>query len=144
MTSYSCFRHIKGVCGAGFAPTNLTPHIHFPVDPQILLNNMSQTTPYAASDVALLPVINESILDAKQLTIHTVIMALNDNSMTLLILTYWPGSEPQAAGIDDTVLVSGSAHFTASNNVLMAFSEALFVNRGVHVEKSERKSLLKL
>jgi len=97
---------------------------------------MSQTAPYAASVVALLPVINEPVLDAKRLTIHTAIAASNDNSTTPLILTYWPGSEPRAAGIDDTVLVSGSARFTASNNVLTAFSEASFVNVIIASENS--------
>jgi hypothetical protein len=96
---------------------------------------MSTTAPYAASIVALLPVITEPILENKRLNIHTAI-ASNDNSTTPLILTYWPGSEPRATTIDDTILVSGSARFTTSNGTVTAFSDASFVNVVVAAENS--------
>lgn len=71
-----------------------------------------------------IPVITEPILENKRLNIHTAIVS-HDNSTTPLILTYWPGSEPWATTVDDTILVSGSARFTPSNGTVSPMRPSL-------------------
>lgn len=92
-----------------------------------LHSKMSSTAPYSSSIIALIPVMEGPSLDAKRLCLHSAI-ASSDNSTTPIVVSYWPGSEPRAAGINDLAMISASVRFTNSNGSVAAFADASFVN----------------
>lgn len=87
---------------------------------------MSFVPPYSASVVGVVPVLSSPQLKNKCMVFHGTV-ASSDSSMPIMI-SYWPGSEPRAAILDDTVFISGSIWFTASNGTVTAISDVSYVN----------------
>lgn len=96
---------------------------------------MSASAPYSASVVAVVPVLTEPCLENKRMTFHSA-FATDDDSTTPAAFSYWPGSEPRATQVNDTVLSSASVRFSNANKTLTAFCESTFVNVLVPSEDS--------
>ena len=117
----------------GKLPVLYTRHCRHP---HSFAPKMSFVAPYSSSIVAVLPVLTAPQLESKRMVLHGTVASPHDSTVPIMV-SYWPGSEPRAAALDDTVLISASVRFTASNGTVTAISDASFVNVLVEAERAD-------